>query len=129
MAITNNGVVNSLPDSMIPSGYTRPTVTTFDDHEWYQELTLTVDKATVENATAATTLANIINDETVGIEAQVDAILAAEFLNTATVTAYADLIALKSNIPASGASTSEFYTDAAVEYVATVRVYVKSVPA
>ena len=82
MAIVNNGTKNSLADTHIPSGYTRPTVTTFTDQEYTRNLELTVLKATVENATASTTMTNIINDATIGITKQIDDILASDFTTT-----------------------------------------------
>jgi|TARA_R100000501_G_C2619610_1_gene112933 hypothetical protein len=82
MAITNNGVVNSLPASQIPSGYTRPTVTTFTDWQYKRTLTLTVLKATVENATRATTMTNIIENGTIGLEKQIVDIVAEDFISS-----------------------------------------------
>lgn len=53
MAITDNGVKNSLPAAKLPTGYTRPTVTTFTDWTYKATLSLSVLKATVEQAQAA----------------------------------------------------------------------------
>jgi len=124
MAITNNGTVNSLDSALLPSGYTRPTVTLITDYDYISELTLEVTKATVENATKATTLANIIADGTVGITAQITAILAADYLATATVTAYTDFYKISTNIKAN--VTSDFYNADAVTYTCSVRLYVKA---
>ena len=125
MAITNNGTVNSLDASLLPSGYTRPTVTTILDYDYVSELVLEVDKVTVDNASKATTLTNIIADGTVGITAQVTAILAADFLATATVTAYTDFYKISTNIEAN--VTSDFYNAELVTYSCSVRLYVKAV--
>lgn len=125
MAITNNGTVNSLTDNEVPAGYTRPTVTTFTD--WTDEGTrvLTVLKATVENATATTTMANIIADAAIGITKQVTDILAAERLASATVTAYADLIGLTNNF--SDINGAGVYLQAtAASYQCTVKIYTKT---
>jgi len=123
MAITNNGVVNSLPADLLPSGYTRPTVTTFTDWEYKRELTLSVAKATVENATKATTMANIIGNASIGITKQIDDILAADFDATDTVTAYVDWYKLETNIPVN--TSNDLLNDTAVSYVCSVRLYVK----
>lgn len=124
MAITNNGTVNSLPDSQIPTGYTRPTVTTISDYDYVSDLSLTVLKSTVENATKATTMTNIITDAAIGITKQITDILAADYLATATVTAYADLTGIDHNI--SPVSTSDFYNATAVSFTCTVKLYVKA---
>jgi hypothetical protein len=124
MAITNNGTHVTLSNDLLPSGYTKPSTTTFTDYEYTRELTLNVAKATVENATRATTLTNIVDDATVGIDAQVDAILAADYLATATVTAYTEFYDIESSIPVN--NTGDFYTDTAVSYVCKCRLYVKA---
>ena len=125
MAITNNGTVNSLTSNEIPAGYTRPTVTTFTDFEYKSTLNLTVLKATVENATASTTMANIMADATIGITKQITDILAADYLATATVTAYADLINMSNNYSDVNGS-GDYLTDTAASYQCTVILYVKT---
>jgi hypothetical protein len=127
MAITNNGTKNSLPAGQIPSGYTRPTVTTFTDWEYKRTLTLSVLKSTVENATASTTMTNIFNDATIGIDKQIVDIVAADYLATATVTTYADLTALTTNISSNSSGNGTWMKNTAVSYVATVDLYVKAV--
>ena len=124
MAIVNNGTVNSLPESQIPEGYTRPTVTLVTDFDYESTLTLTVLKATVENATDATTMTNIIDDAVIGITKQIDDILAADFLGTATVTAHAELTEISNNIIP--VKTSDFYNDTAVSFTCTVKLFVKA---
>lgn len=125
MAITLAGVVNSLPSAELPSGYTRPTVTTFEDWEYKRTLTLTVLKATVENATASTTMTNIIGNATIGLDKQIEDILAADFLASATVTAYADLRSLTNNY-VSQVGTGDHLTDTAASYSCGVILYVKA---
>ena len=123
MAIVHNGTKVSLADSQLPTGYTLPTVTEVDE-DYVSDLTLNVFKSTVENATDATTLTNIINDATIGIDKQIEDILAADFLASATVTSHADLIGIANNIAPVG--TSDFYDNTAVSYVCTVKLYVKA---
>jgi len=124
MAITNNGTDVTLSSDYLPSGYTAPTTTTFTDWEYKRDITLSVAKATVENATKATTLTNIVDDVTVGIDAQIDAILAADYLASATVTAYTEFYKIDTNIVA-GTGT-DFYNDTAVSYTCYCRLYVKA---
>lgn len=125
MAIVNNGTKVSLTPATLPTGYTLPTVTEITDYQYVRTLTLNVLKATVENATKTTTLTNILGDATIGITKQISDILDADYLATATVTAYAELYDISSNITTS--PTSDFYNNTAVSYVCSVRLYVKAV--
>ncbi|MBV1952601.1 MAG: hypothetical protein KUG64_10470 [Cycloclasticus sp.] len=124
MAITNNGTEVNLQANKIPTGYSLPSVTTFTDYEYKNELILSVDKSTVENATATTTLANILANGTVGITKQIDDILAADYLASATVDAYASLNSIDNNINAG--IISDFYNADAVTYECSVTLYVKT---
>ena len=126
MAITNNGATNALPDSQIPTGYTRPTVTTFADWQYQRKLTLSVLKATVENATPATTMTNIRENGTVGINKQIIDIVAADYVASETVTTFAVWNKLTNNY-ADTSSSGDFLTDTAASYTCTVTLYVKSV--
>lgn len=125
MAIVNNGTKVSLADSKLPTGYTLPTVTEITDFHYEYNLTLTVLKSTVENATDATTLTNIIGDATIGLTKQITDILALDFLGTATVTAYAELTDISHNITPN--NTTDFYDNTVVSYVCTVVLRVKAV--
>lgn len=125
MAIVNNGTQNLLPTDRLPSGYTRPTVSTFTDYQYVRTITLSVLKATVENATESTTMTNIISNGTVGVTKQVDDILAADFLATATVVAYADLKGLKTNYSSLG-NDGDYLNDTAASYECEVKIYVKA---
>lgn len=125
MAITNSGTRNSLAANQLPDGYALPVVTTFADHHYVRTIELSIAKATVQNADPATTMENIIANATVGVTKQVTDILAGDYLAAATVTAYADLVALRNNIQSMLAG-SPAYTDAAVAYIATVNIYVKA---
>lgn len=127
MAITNNGTKNSLPSVKIPDGYTLPTVTEFTDFEYQRTLTLSVLKSTVEDSDPATTMANIFNDASIGLDKQITDIVAADYLASATVTTYAELTALTTNISVVSSGEGTWLTDTAVSYVATVKLYVKAV--
>lgn len=126
-AITNNGTRNSLAAAKKPAGYTSPTITTFTDYEYVRTLTLSVLKSTVDEATSAATMTAIFDDGAVGLDAQVVAIVAADFLTTPTVTTWADLIALTHNEANVTSGDGTWLTDTAVSYVATVKLYVKTV--
>ena len=125
MAITNNGTQNRLSTTRLPSGYTAPTVTTFSDSEYVSTLNLTVLKATVESATASTTMTNIIGNATVGITKQIDDILDADYISTQTVTAYADMLTLGTNFDDKGA-TDDYLKNTASSYTCRVKLYVKT---
>ena len=126
MAITNNGVKNSLKTALIPTGYTRPTVTTFTDWEYKRTLSLSVLKATVENSDPAVTMANIISDATIGLAKQIIDIVAADYLATATVTTYADWVSLTTNLSDKSSGDGTWLKDTAESYVCIVNLYVKA---
>lgn len=125
MALTHNGVKNSLPETQLPSGYSRPSVTTFSDWEYKRVTTYTVAKANVENATASTTMTNIINDATYGLDKLVEDELNNDFdVSGATVTAYSDWTAFTSNqSPETG--SDPWLTTTAENYQCTVSTYIK----
>jgi len=127
MAITANGVQNALADSSLPSGYARPVITTFTDYEWTRSLTLNVLKATVENATQTTTMTNILTNATVGLTKQITDIVAADFLTTPSVTWYASLVDLNTNIPVGQESNFTYLSNTPVSYVCKVVIYLKAV--
>lgn len=125
MAITNNGVKNSLPTAQIPSGYTRPTVTEFTDYKYVYSVVLDVLKVTVDEPVASTTMTAIIENATIGLEKQIDDILAEDFIGTRTVTAWADWTAFDTNMTATK-GTDPLLTDAATNYQCTVKIYIKT---
>ena len=99
MALTFNGTKCSLPARDVPSGFTYPTVTTFDDYEYLQTRTYSVSRSTVSNASEATTLANIFDDVSVGLDKQISDELGLDFDDVAkTVTAWAELVDLHHTI-------------------------------
>lgn len=125
MAITNNGTKVSLGTGFLPTGYTKPSVTIFSDHEYIRDITVEVDKVTVDDATKATTLTNIVGNATVGITKQIDDILAATYIASQTVTAYTEFYDVNSNIKAG--TGSDFYNADLVTYVCKCRLYIKAV--
>lgn len=121
MAITNNGTLNSLHRLQLPSGYTRPSITVFSDHEYISDLKLSILKSTVENGVNNVTMTSIM----ASITSTVDSVLAADYIATQTVEAYADLIGLVSN-QADSSGESKWLNNSSVNYIATVKLYVKA---
>lgn len=126
MAITNNGTRNLLATAKLPTGYTVPTVTTFSDFEYRRTLTLSILKATVDEATSLATMTAIFEDATIGINKQITDILTADYLGTATVTAYTDLMDLKLNNTDVSSGEGVWLKDTPTSYVATLILYVKT---
>ena len=126
MAIVFNGTVNQLPQNQIPTGYTRPTVTTFNDAEYDREDVLTVTKATVEDATNATTLTNIFNNGTVGLNVQITAIITADYINSNNVEAYSILSALTTNTGSTVNGNNDWLNNNPTVYQATVKTFIKT---
>ena len=127
MAITNNGTKNSLPTAQLPAGYVSPTITTFTDFEYTNRLTLSVLKATVDEATTAATMTAIFDDATIGLDKQVEDIIAADYISTQTVTTYANLVKLELNNTDVSSGEGTWLKDTADSYTATVLLFVKTV--
>lgn len=126
MAITNNGARNSLPAAKLPTGYTVPTITTFTDWEYKRNLTLSILKVTVDEAAANDTMDAIFDDAGIGIDKQVLDIVAATFISTQTVTTWADLVALETNLSDDSSGDGTWMKSTAESYTATVVLYIKS---
>lgn len=121
MANTNAGTKVSLDSSKLPSGYTVPTSPAFTNYTYESKtIELSVLKATVETAVPATTLTAIIENVTIGLEKQVDDLIAAD--STDGVTCYVDLLDIKTNLTFS----SDFYKNVAPSYLCTVKYYYKT---
>lgn len=126
MAVVFNGTLNNLSNSQLPSGYTVPVVSEITDAEWVNTVTLSILKATVDNATQSTTMTNIFDDVAIGIDKQINDNLDADYIASQTVTSHAELIALTTNIHGLSGS-GVWLKDTAVSYLATVKVFVKAV--
>lgn len=126
MAIINGGTANDVPSVQIPVGYSRPTVARILDFNTASSLILTVLKATVENADPIVTMGNIINNATIGITKQIDDILAAIYLASPTVTAYASLKSITTNLEGTSGS-DDIFKATATSYRCEVELFVKSV--
>ena len=126
MAVTFNGTKNSLGLNQKPTGYTDPTVSEISSPEYTNTKVFTVLKSTVENASAAVTMANIFNNGTIGLDKQIEDDITADYDATKTVTAHAELTKLTTNV-ASITGDGEWLKSTAVSYSATVKVYVNVV--
>lgn len=125
MATDNKGTKNLLSSNEKPDGYSDPVVVDFADHEWVSTRTLSVLKATVENATATTTMANIISNGTIGITKQVTDIMTAMGADAVTTSVYTDWIGLTHNL--AGINGNAPYLQAtAMSYTCTVKIYSKN---
>lgn len=124
MALVNNGTKVSVPLTLQPTGFTAPSVTEFTDHEYTRTFSLSVLKATVDESSKAATFLAIIENATVGIDKQVDDIMAADYISSNTVTYYSDWTAVSNN--ARLGIDTEFFSNVAVSYVVTVVVYIKT---
>ena len=126
MAITNNGTRNSLPTAKLPTGYTAPTITTFTDWLYRRTLTLSILKATVDEATSSATMDAIFDNGTIGLDKQVIDIIAADYIASRTVTTWADLITLELNNSDVSSGDGTWMKDTAQSYSATVILYIKT---
>ena len=88
---------------------------------------ISILKATVENATQSTSMANIFNNATIGIDKQIEDHINLDFDDgLQTITAYAELTHLTTNIADLGGA-GVWLQATAVSYVATITVYVNVV--
>ena len=126
MAITNNGTQNSLPSAQIPAGHTRATTTEFSDWQYKRILTLSVTKATVDESSADTTMTAIFDNGSIGIDKQITDIIAADYISSRTVTTYATLRALTTNISDSTSGSGTWLKNTAETYECTVDLFIKS---
>jgi hypothetical protein len=123
MAITLNGTMNALPEDRIPAGYTRPSVTTISDFMWRYDVVIPINvSGTVASAPKAS-MENIVT----ATNTEVLAILTADYLSTATVTAYAVINDIDSNFtPTNNNGTLSYLKSATTnQYLVSTTIYVK----
>jgi hypothetical protein len=120
MALTNNGTVVNVISSKIPSGYTKPSVTTFTDYEsTYPDRVITVAKSSVENADEVVTFTALI----AAITTAVTTLIEADYDETAnTIEAYA----IVKDIQTNNSVGNVLYTNGALNYICTVDIYIKT---
>jgi len=126
MAITNNGTRNSLTSAKTPAGVAARPITTFTDYESRATYTLSVLKATVDEATTAATFDAIFDNGTIGLDKQILDIVAADYIVSQTVTTWADCIGLTLNNADVSSGEGTWLKNTAASYTATVILYVKT---
>ncbi len=124
MAVVDKGIKIELPDALVPDAFVAAAYEEVANPEYKRTYQLSVLKATVENATEATTFSNIINEAAIGILKQILDLITADFIGTNTVDYYSVFKQITSNIQRSKAN--DFYTDTAVSYICTIDVYIKT---
>lgn len=122
MAVVYTGTQNLIPDSQIPTGYTRPVVAT-NTKEYTFNLSLLVLKVTVDVSTASDTMTAIFENATIGLDKQILDLITADFDNTQTVVGFGQCTQLTTNLRGI-TGTDDWLTDAVVNYIATVEVFV-----
>jgi hypothetical protein len=124
MAITLNGTQNALPAERLPIGYTVPTVTTIADFHYRYDVVVPITVSGVVLSTASATMGALVT----AVNTAILAILTADFLSTATVTAYAVITDIDSNFSPSNNNTAMYYLLSATEnrYLVSTTIYVKA---
>lgn len=122
MALSAQATKISIDASKKPAGFTDPGGTNLSSTQpKYSNLSLSVLKATVENATKATTFDQIRTNGTIGLEKQVLDKLALEMDDAAnTVTYNIDWKEVRNN----QINTEEFYSNVANSFICIVDVYI-----
>ena len=125
MAITLNGTVNALPDEHIPAGYTRPTVTTISDFHYRYDLVIPIAVSGTVTSTASASMTAIVS----ATNTAVSAILSADYLASATVTAYAVINDIGSNFTPTHNNTTMAYLLSATtnQYLVSTTIFVKAI--
>lgn len=121
MALAAQNTKISVDSTKKPSGITDPGGVNLSNSEpTYTDLAISVTKATVENATKATTFDNIRDDVAVGIEKQIADLLTNDMDVTQTITYNIDWKDIRNN----QIFPEEFYSDVAAVYICIVDVYI-----
>jgi len=123
MAITLNGTQNALPSDRLPSGYTAPTVTTVPDFHYRYDVVVPLVFSTTATVTASATMTAIVT----ATNTAVSAILAADYLSTATVTAYAVINDITTNLALpTPTSTTYLLSGTTPSYLVNTTIFVKA---
>jgi hypothetical protein len=125
MAITLNGTVNALPAERLPIGYTPPVVTTISDFMYRYDLVIPINVSGTVASTASASMTAIVT----ATNTAVSAILSADYLATATVTAYAVINDIGSNFTPTNNNTSMNYLLSATtnQYLVSTTIFVKAI--
>lgn len=119
MALTWNDTEVLVKDELLPSDYTKPTITTFSDAEnIYKQRVFTVAKSGVEDPDPATTVAAIVT----ALNTAAEAVVEADYDTTGTVTGYASIVAISTN----QLFSDGLFNDDATSYKVTTNIFVKT---
>lgn len=131
MAIVSQGTKITLtPSNKIPDGFTPPAVSNFSNYGYTAiRRTVYIPKSDVEDADFATTLLNIIQDSTVGIEKQITDMITADWgaSNPNTIDFWIHMIGL-TGTPIPADKTSQFFGNSPFNYAADIIVYIRVTP-
>jgi len=123
MAITLNGTQNALPSDRLPSGYTAPVVTSVPDFQYRYDVVVPLVFSTTATATASGTMTAIVT----ATNTAVSTILGADFLSTATVTAYAVINDITTNLALpTPTSTTYLLSGTTPSYLVNTTIFVKA---
>jgi len=125
MAITLNGTQNALPEDRIPAGYTRPTVTAISDFHYRYDLVIPIAVSGTIASTASATMTAIVTATNTAVQA----ILTADYLSTANVTAYAVINDIGSNFSPTDNNTTMTYllSSTTNSYLVRTTIFVKAI--
>ena len=120
MAIVVNGTVNNIPAEKLPIGYTLPTVTTIPDFHYRYDVVIPLVFSSTATTPAYSTMTAIVN----GTNTAVINLLALDFLATATVTAYAVINSIDTNLNPS--SSTYLLSSTTPSYLVSTTIFVKA---
>ena len=118
MAFSNAGTVVLIDADLLPTGYTKPTVTTFTDFEHKKHFVFEVAKSTVEDPDADVTFAAIVTavNTAAGVRAQL------EWVPT-NLTIFNEITSVTTNMTDRHA---DVFTDAVTNYLVSTWIYAKN---
>lgn len=127
MAFTNEGTIYRLSSRQVPNDFENASVNQFQDYENDRIFQIEVDRDTVKNADPATTMANILNNPTIGVNKQISDVFEEEQnIVDNDVSVWSAVEKMVPNIDQT--KDSDLLTDADVKFILTVRSYYKNIP-
>ena len=127
MAFTNEGTIYRLSSRLTPNDYTNDTINAFQDYENDRIFNLEVDRDTVANADPATTLGNILDNPTVGVNKQISDVYETE---ADTTNNNVSVWSVVEDLTTNGAlnKDSDLLTNKSIKFLLRVRTYYKNEP-
>jgi cytochrome c oxidase assembly protein Cox11 len=118
MAFSNGGTAVLIDSDQLPDGYTKPTPTTFTDHEFKEHKIYTVAKSTVEDPDAAITFAALVTavNTAIGVWAQLQWV-------ATNLSIWSEIASVTTNMVPGHA---DVYTDTVTNYLVSVWTYAKN---